>query len=170
MTNIMAAAALIASQIGAPLPVSAPAVVVPVAVAKEAAPVRAAASSGYVSATGFLSGNGYLQCSAPRGGSGWMSGSVNLTAQMPVNGPDGAYGTVPVSGYVYLTGSCQNGSGFVSGSASVNGYGTLYTREGKRAGTVQLNGSVFVSQYASGFVWINQYATVSGYFSADPAN
>ena len=58
----------------------------------------------------------------------------------------------------------------MSGSASVSGYGTLYTREGKRAGTVQLNGSVFVNQYVSGFAWINQYANVSGYFTADPAN
>jgi len=170
MTNIMAAAALIASQIGAPLPAGAPAVAVPVAVAKAVPAVSAAGSSGYVSATGTLSGSGFMQCNAPRNGSGWMSGWVNLSSQMSVNGPDGAHGTVPVSGTVYLTGSCQNGSGFVSGSASVSCYGTLYARDGKRAGSVQLNGNVFVNQFVSGFAWINQYANVSGYFTADPAN
>ena len=171
MTNIMAAAALIASQIGAPLPVNAPAVVVPVAVGKALpAPVeRAASSSGYVSASGTLSGSGYMNCSAPRNGSGWMSGSVNLTAQLYVNGPDGSRGTVPVSGYVFLSGSCQNGSGFATGSASVTGYGTLYGNDGKRAGTVQMNGTVFVNQFVTQFAWINQYATVSGYFTADPS-
>ena len=56
----------------------------------------------------------------------------------------------------------------MSGSASVSGYGTLYARDGRRAGTVSMNGSVFVNQYVTQFVWINQYATVSGYFTADP--
>ena len=173
MTNIMAAAALIASQIGAPLPQGVPAVEAPVAISAPALAAPAAnvsVISSYVSASGNLSGNGYLHCSAPQNGSGWMSGSINLSAQMLVNGPDGARGTIPVSGYAYLTGSCQNGAGFVSGSVSVTGYGTLYSREGNRAGTVSLNGSVFVSQYASGFVWINQYATVSGYFTSASSN
>lgn len=170
MNNIMAAAALIASQIGAPLAVETPAVVVPVAAAKATPLPHAAASSRYVSASGTLSGSSYLTCSAPPNGSGWMNGSVNLTANMSVSGPNGLHGYVPVSGYVFLSGSCQNGSGFVSGSASVNGHGILYSRDGRRAGTVALNGSVFVSQFASEFVWINQYATVSGYFTADPAN
>jgi hypothetical protein len=169
MTNIMAAAALIASQIGAPVPVAAPAVVVPVAV-EAASPAPRTQASGYVTATGMLSGSGYMQCSAPQNGSGWMNGSVNLSGQLPVNGPDGVHGSVPVSGYVFLSGSCSNGGGFASGSASVTGYGVLYNREGRRAGTVTLNGSIFVSQYVSQFAWINQYATVSGFFSADPAN
>lgn len=170
MTNILATAALIASQIGAPLPADAPVVVVPVAVARQTAPSAPIAQSSYVSASGYLSGSAYMSCNAPQNSSGWMSGTVNLTAQMQVTGPDGARGTVPVSGYAFLSGSCQNGAGFVSGSASVRGVGTMYGRDGRRAGTVSLDGSVFVHQYVSGFAWINQYATLSGYFSADRPN
>ena len=166
MTNMLAVAALIASQIGAPLPADAPAVIVPTAAATVVPAARAAAASGSVSATGNLSGSTSMQCN-----SGWMNGWVNLTAQMQVSGPDGTHGTVPVSGQVHLSGSCQNGSGgFVSGSASVSGYGTMYSREGRRAGTVRLNASVFINQHVSEFAWINQYATVHGYFTADPAN
>ena len=79
MTNILAAAALIASQIGTPLPADAPAVAVPVAIAREVPATRAVASaSGYVSATGSLSGSGFMQCSAPQNGSGWMSGWMRV--------------------------------------------------------------------------------------------
>jgi hypothetical protein len=58
----------------------------------------------------------------------------------------------------------------VNGSASVYGSGTLYARDGRRAGTVRLDGTVFVNQYSSGYTYINQYATLSGYFTAAPAN
>lgn len=171
MTNIMAAAALIASQIGTPLPAGAPVATVPVASAKAVAtPGPRAAASGSVSGTGMLSGSGYMRCNAPQNGSGWMSGGINLSAQMPIYGPDGAYGTIPVSGYVFLNGSCRNGSGFVSGSAQVTGYGALYARDGRRAGTVRLNGTVFVNQYVSEFAWINQFTTVTGWFTEDPQN
>ncbi|MDP3542852.1 MAG: hypothetical protein Q8T11_10355 [Elusimicrobiota bacterium] len=169
MTNIMAAAALIASQIGAPVAFDAAPVVVPPAkaVVISAAPRAGTLASGYVSASGTVSGSGYLHCSAPQNGSGWMSGSVNLSGSLPVNGPDGARGSVPVSGHVYLTGSCQNGGGFVSGSAFLQGSGSLYGRDGRLAGTVRLDGSVFISQYASSsFLWVNQFTTLSGYFTA----
>jgi hypothetical protein len=46
----------------------------------------------------------------------------------------------------------------------VSGYGTLYGSDGSSAGTIRLDGTVFVNQYVSGsYVWINQYATLSGY-------
>ena len=68
MTNMLAAAALIASQMGAPLPADVPAVVVPAVTAKAAAPAPRSQASSYVSASGTLSGSGYLHCSAPQNG------------------------------------------------------------------------------------------------------
>lgn len=165
MTNLLAVAAAIAMEIGAPPPIETPAVV-PLG----SGSFQSSAASGYISAWGTLTGSGFLSCSAPPNGngSGWMNGSINLTANMPVRGPDGVSGTVPVSGYVSLSGSCQNGAGSVSGSAMVNGYGTLYGRDGKRAGTARLAGTVFINQYVSSqYVWINQYASLTGRFDAD---
>ena len=77
-------------------------------------------------------------------------------------------GTVPVNGWVHLSGSCQNGGGFANGSASLNGWGTLYGRDGRRAGSVRLDGTVFVNQHVSGqHVFINQYANLSGWFTPE---
>ncbi len=169
MSNILAAATLIASQMGAPLPADAP-VVAPAAISKEVPGVRAAAASGYVFASGTLSGSGSLYCSPTSNDSGWLNGLVYLTAEMPVNAPDGVHGKVLVSGYVFLSGPCRKGAGFVSGSALIAGGAPLYSREGRRAGMVQLRGYVSVNQYATPFVSINQHATLNGYFTADPAN
>ena len=99
-----------------------------------------------------------------------MSGLVYLTANMPVNSPAGVNGTVLVSGYVFLSGACRNGAGFVSGSALVAGGAPLYSRDGRRAGMVQLRGYISVNQYATPLVSISQYATLNGYFTANPAN
>jgi hypothetical protein len=168
--NLLAAAALIASQIGVSLPAEAPVVPAPAAsLIGEGMPSRVASlASGPVSASGTLSGSGFMHCNGGANGSGWMTGSVSLTSRMTVSGPDGVTATVPVSAYVFLSGSCLNGSGFVTGNASVTGSGPLYDRDGRRAGTVDLRGSVFINQHVAGFAWINQYATVTGYFTADP--
>jgi hypothetical protein len=171
MNKLLAAAALVAAEIGAPLPEAPVPVVVPAPrVRAVAATPRAEApvQSGYASGTGWLSGSAHLWCNeAPGGNGGWMSGSVHLRGDLSVNGPDGTRGTVPVSGFVHLTGSCRDGSGFVSGSAYFDGSGPLY-KDGRRAGVARLSGSVFVHQHANGFVWINQYASLSGRFDADP--
>ncbi len=168
MTNITAVVALMAAQIGAPLPPETAPVVVPV-VSSKLAPARATAVPSYITGSAFLQGSGYLSCSAPRGGSGSMSGSVDLRASVSVTGPNGESGIIPVSGYAFLNGMCQNGAGFVSGTAWVSGQGYLYGRDGKLAGTLRLNSPVSVNQYASSsFVFVSQYATLSGYL--EPAN
>lgn len=166
MTSLLAAA-VIALEIGAPLPEETPVVVVPDVSLQS---VQEAAASGYVSGFGYLSGSGFLFCSASpnSNGSGWMNGSMNLTADIPVYTPSGISGTIPVSGFISLSGSCQNGAGYVTGSATIGGYGILYGRDGKRAGTTRLSGTVFVNQYVSSqYVWINQYASLTGRFDAD---
>ena len=155
-------AVAIAAEIGAGAPAAVtPVVSVPVT-APLAPPRTNAVSSGWASGSGWVMGNAFMNCSAPPNGSGWMNGNANLNGTIPVNGPDGTSGNISVSGFVWLSGSCSNNQGFVSGSTTLNGWGTLYGRDGKAAGTG------FVNQYVTGsFVFINQYASVSGNFTAN---
>lgn len=147
MKSLLASLALIAGQIGAPLPVPPPAVSV----------------SAPLSADGYVSGSGNISCSGPRG-SGMRSGWITLQGNVNVRTSDGATGTVAVGGSVFVNGSCSNDSGFVNGSGTVSGSSPVYGRDGKYAGRAELSGTVFVNQYASGFyVWVNnQHVSFSG--------
>ena len=175
MNELLAAAALMAAGIGAPVPSEAPAVVVPRAVAVAAPrtsvkPFTVKGTSGWVNEQAHFTGSGFMHCSGGHNGSGWMNGSIHLNTTVYVRTADGT-GSVPMSGFVSLSGSCNNGSGYVSGNASVSGYGTIYGANGRRAGTVRLSGTVFVNQYVSGqHLWLNEYASVSGRYDADPTS
>lgn len=166
MINILHVAA-IAAQLGTVVPDSVPVPAMPRTVPITATR-RDVVASGPASGNGWVSGSAYMSCTAPNGGSGWMNGSVNLTGVIPVSGPDGVSGNIPVSGFAFLGGSCQDGQGFVSGSATVDGWGTLYGRDGKPAGTARVMGTVFINQYAFGsFLYVNQNASVTGSFTAN---
>lgn len=168
-------AASIAAQLGvsvsaAPATIAAPPAQAAAAAAKPAAPaaVKIAAllgASGSVSGYATASGNGSMNCSGgPRGG-GMMSGWINLRADVSVTTDDGANAQVPVTGTVYLSGSCQNGGGFVNGNAMMNGSGSLY-KAGRYVGTVSLSGNSFINQYVNGpFAWISQSVYLSGSYS-----
>jgi len=160
-------AAVIAAELGTVLPaVTTPEVAVPATLPVKA-PRTAAAASGWANGFGWVTGNASMNCSAPPNGSGWMNGNANLNGSIPVNGPDGTSGNISVSGFVWLSGSCSNNQGFVSGSSMVDGWGTLYGRDGKPAGTARVSGTVFINEYAFGsFIWINQSVSVSGNFTA----
>jgi hypothetical protein len=169
-------AALIAAQLGAKVsapeaiktPAAAPAArpaavrlaVSPAAVKTTALAGTSGSISGYVNA----SGNGSMMCNGSM-----MSGWINLTANVSVTTDDGANAQFPVSGNVYLSGSCQGNGGFVSGSAMMTGYGSLY-KAGRYVGTVNLSGNSFISQYVNApFAWINQSVYVSGYYTENAA-
>ena len=112
--------------------------------------------SGYASATG----NGSMNCNG-----GWMNGWINLTAYVNVTTEDGANAQFPASGMAFLSGSCQNNGGFVSGNAMMNGSGSLY-KAGRYVGAVNLSGSAFINQYVNApFAWINQNVYLSGSYN-----
>lgn len=158
-------AAAIAAPAGAPF-AAAPTPAKPASAAPGAVKIASlTGASGSVSGYASATGNGTMNCSGGPAGSGWMSGWINLSAQVSVTTDDGASAQFPVSGTVFLSGSCQRGSGFVSGSAQLNGSGSLY-KAGRYAGTVSLSGNPFINQYVTGpFAWITQNVYLSGTYS-----
>ena len=154
----------IAASLGTPMTLEAPLKLAtpPASTAPLKSAVIAPNTSGSVSGYAWVTGNGFMNCSGGPNGSGWMSGWINLRADVNVTTADGASGTVSVNGTAYVSGSCQNGSGFVAGNAMLNGSGALY-KAGRYVGSASLSGSAFINQYASGsFVWINQNVYLSG--------
>ena len=109
--------------------------------APAAAPRTKAIAPGWANGDGWVTGNAFMNCSAPPNGSGWMNGTAHLSGNIRVHGPEETSGYITVSGFVFLQGSCQNGQGFVSGNTTLNGWGTLYARDGKPAGTARVSGS-----------------------------
>lgn len=173
-------AAALAASLGVKVaPAALPAVEAPrasaVVLRAEAAPAKTVAAtstltapasgplSGYINVTG----NGSLMCSGGPRGSGWMNGWVNLSANVQVTTNDGASGYVYMTGSAFLSGSCQNGGGFVNGNALISGSGALY-KAGKYVGTASLSSNAFINQYVSGgFAWINQSVYVTGRFDTN---
>jgi hypothetical protein len=170
-------AAAIAAQLGAPVAVS-PAAEIASPAAKPApadpkapsvaAPIKIsslAGSSGSISGNVSVSGNGPMNCLGGR-----MSAWINLRADVSVTTDDGATAQFPVTGTVYLSGSCQRGSGgFVNGNVQLNGSGSL-VKAGRSVGTVSLSGNAFINQYVTGtFAWINQNVSLSGSYSESAA-
>lgn len=165
----LARAAVIASELGVSLPAAtAPELAMPATLPVKA-PRADAVSSGWASGNGWVTGNAFMNCSAPPNGSGWMNGNASLNGNVTVNGPEGTSGNINISGFVWLSGSCQNNQGYVSGSTTLDGWGTLYGRDGKPAGTARVSGTVFINQFIFGsFLFINQNVSVSGNFTANP--
>jgi len=161
-------ASALAARLGVTVPAeSLPRVETPRAVLASQTPARRSEPrSGSISAYVNVTGSGMLTCSSPRGG--WLSGWINLRSDVRVTTQDGASGIVPVTGMVYLSGSCQGSGGFVSGSTMISGSGALY-KDGRYAGTASLSGNAFINQYVSNFAWINQSVYVSGRFESAAA-
>lgn len=124
---------------------------------------QAAPRSGAVSGSGSVSGSGYLTC-ASSGGSGWLSGSIQLSDVINVYGDDGARGHIPVSGTAFLSGFCGNGWGSANGSGTVSGSGPIYDSKGNRLGTAYVSGSVSVTASNVGSVLVRVSTSVSGSF------
>ncbi len=96
---------------------------------------------------------------------GMRNGWINLRADVSVTTDDGGTAQFPVTGTVFLSGSCQGDSGFVNGNAMLNGSGPLY-KAGRYVGSASLSGNAFINQYVSGsFAWISQNVYLSGSYS-----
>src|SRR6185503_9479887 len=109
-------ASSIAAQLGVKLPAP-QAVATPASApaARKAAAVKLSTltgGSGSISGYVNVSGNGSMMCNGTM-----ISGWVNLTANVSVTTDDGANAQFPVTGNVFLNGTCQGNGGFVSGSA-----------------------------------------------------
>jgi hypothetical protein len=153
------AAASIATPPSAPV---APAAAAALAAASAASVKISALTGGSGSISGYASatGNGSMNCNGS-----WMNGWANLTAYVSVTTEDGANAQFPVSGMAFLSGTCQNNVGFVSGSAMMNGSGSLY-KAGRYVGSVNLSGNAFINQYVNApFAWINQNVYLSGSYN-----
>ena len=116
-----------------------------------------AGAFGSISIDAQAKGNGPLRCSGGRW-NGWIA----LSAQVAVAADDGASAQFPVTGTVYLTGSCQHGTGFANGSAMMSGSSALY-KDGRQVGTVSLSGRALINQYVNlSYAWISQSVSLSG--------
>jgi hypothetical protein len=154
-------AAAIDSPAARPAAASAKAVVVAAPTAKLS---LLTGSSGSISGDAAASGSGPINCVGGR-----MSAWINLRADVSVTTDDGAAAQFPVRGTVFLSGSCQRGAGFASGSAQLNGSGPLI-KAGRSVGTASLSGSAFINQYVTGsFIWVNQNVSLSGSYSETAA-
>lgn len=121
------------------------------------APRTEAPLSDTFSVFAYVSGGNMLFCSG-----GWFNGSVHLRGSVAVRTKSGATGNIPVDGTYFAQGSCRQGSGYLSGGATVDGAGTLY-KDGRPVGSARVSGRLSFSRYVSGsYLQIDENVFFSG--------
>ena len=89
---------------------------------------------------------------------------IPLSGSIEILGPDGARGYVTAQGNARLTGWCHGDNVELWGDAPLAGSGALMIN-GVPAGNAYVSGQVSVRYYGWGIVSVNEWASVSGYFT-----